>query len=61
MFAKLRVPGSSKYTALLVPDLAVGLDQNQNFVLVLKSDDTVERRTVSPVRVSGSSGRFQTV
>lgn len=44
-FARVRVPGSGKYQALVVPDLAVGTDQGQKFVYVINSD-TVEYRTV---------------
>ncbi len=45
-FARLRVPGSGKYQALLVPDLAVGTDQGQKFVYVVNDKNTVEYRTV---------------
>lgn len=31
-FARVRVPGSAKYQALLIPDQAVGTDQDQKFV-----------------------------
>jgi RND family efflux transporter MFP subunit len=46
MFARIRIPGSGRYNALLVPDAAIGTDQNLRFVMVVKSDDTVEQRTV---------------
>jgi RND family efflux transporter MFP subunit len=46
MFARMRVPGSGRYRALLVPDAAVGSDQNQKFLLVVRSDGTVEYRSV---------------
>ena len=35
-FARVRVPGSGRYTALLVPDAAVGTDQNIKYLLVVK-------------------------
>jgi multidrug efflux system membrane fusion protein len=41
-FARARVPGSSKYPALLIPDLAVGTDQSQKFVFVVDDKDTVQ-------------------
>lgn len=46
MFARIRIPGSGRYSATLVPDAAIGTDQNLRFVLVVKADDTVEQRTV---------------
>ena len=45
-FARVRVPGSGKYPALLVPDLAVGTDQGQKFVYVVDEKNTVEYRSV---------------
>ena len=45
-FARIRVPGSGKYPALLVPDLAVGTDQGQKFVYVVDAKNTVEYRSV---------------
>jgi hypothetical protein len=42
----VRIPGSGRYQALLVPDSAVGTDQNQKFLLVAGPDDTVEYRLV---------------
>lgn len=41
-FARARVPGSSKYPALLIPDLAVGTDQSQKFVFIVDDKDTVQ-------------------
>ncbi|HEY3913259.1 MAG TPA: efflux RND transporter periplasmic adaptor subunit [Verrucomicrobiae bacterium] len=41
-FARARVPGSSKYSALLIPDLAVGTDQSQKFVFIVDANDTVQ-------------------
>jgi membrane fusion protein, multidrug efflux system len=41
-FARVRVPGSAPYQALLIPDLAVGADQDQKFVLVVDGQDTVQ-------------------
>lgn len=47
LFARMRVPGSGRYRATLVPDAAVGTDQNQRFLLLVKEDDTVERRVIT--------------
>jgi RND family efflux transporter MFP subunit len=46
LFARLRVPGSGKYPALLVDEKAIGTDQAQKFVLTLTSTNTVEYRPV---------------
>src|SRR3974390_188920 len=35
MFARVRVPGSSPYEALLVPDAAIGTEQARRFVVVI--------------------------
>ncbi len=40
-FARVRVPGSAPYHALLIPDLAVGSDQDQKFVFVVDDKDMV--------------------
>lgn len=45
-FVRMRLPGSAKYTALLVPDLSIGTDQNTRYVLVVQPDDTVVSKTV---------------
>jgi RND family efflux transporter MFP subunit len=46
MFARLRVPGSERYTAMLIPDAAVNADQNERFLLIVSADNTVERRPI---------------
>ena len=56
-FARMRVPGSGRYDALLVPDAAVGTDQNVNYLLVVGPDDTVDRRTIHPGALFGRCGR----
>lgn len=38
MFARIRVPGSGRYIATLIPDTAVQTDQNQKFVYVIGAD-----------------------
>ena len=45
-FARLRIPGSGKYPALLIPDRALGSDQAQKFVYVVNSEQKVEFRPV---------------
>jgi membrane fusion protein, multidrug efflux system len=46
-FARLRIPGSGKYPALLLPDRAFGSDQSQKFVYVVNSEKKVEFRPVN--------------
>jgi len=46
MFGHMRLPGSKPYEALLVPDEAVGTDQNRQIVLVVDKDDVVRLRPV---------------
>jgi multidrug efflux system membrane fusion protein len=43
-FCQIRIPGSSPYTALLIPDAAIGTDQERKFVYVLTAQDTVDYR-----------------
>lgn len=42
-FARVRIPGSGKYEALLVHDNALGSDQGSPFVFVLSEDDSVRQ------------------
>ncbi|WP_390620904.1 efflux RND transporter periplasmic adaptor subunit [Thalassoglobus neptunius] len=45
MFARIRIPGSSAYEAILIPDSAVGTDQSSQFVYIV-TDGIIERRSV---------------
>ncbi len=48
-FARIRVPGSAKYQALLIPDQSVGVDQGQKFVYAVNTtngQNIVEYRKV---------------
>lgn len=51
LFARVRLLGSQRHPATLVQDQAVGTDQDRKFVLVLKSDNSVEYRPVTVGRV----------
>jgi multidrug efflux system membrane fusion protein len=51
LFARVRLLGSDRHLATLVQDRAIGTDQDRKFVLVLKSDNTVEYRPVVTGRV----------
>jgi RND family efflux transporter MFP subunit len=44
MFARVRVPSSPKYEALLVPDAAIGSEQVRKFVFVVDDDNTVKQK-----------------
>jgi RND family efflux transporter MFP subunit len=46
MFARVRVPGSPPYEALLVPDAAIGTEQTRKFVLVVGADNKVQQKYV---------------
>lgn len=45
-FARLRVRASAPYSALLLPDRAIGTDQAQRFVWVMKQNNQVEYRKI---------------
>jgi len=47
MFARVRVPGSLPYEALLVPDAAIGSEQVRKFVFVLGADNVVQPKYVT--------------
>ena len=47
MFARVQVPGSAPYQALLVPDAAIGTEQARKFVLIVGSDGTVSQKYVT--------------
>ena len=46
LFARVRLPGSKQYEALLLPDEAIGTDQTQRFAFVVNDQNTVEYRKV---------------
>ena len=46
LFARIRVPLSERYPAVLVEERAIGTDQAQKFVLRLTETNTVEYRAV---------------
>jgi RND family efflux transporter MFP subunit len=47
MFARIRVPASPPYQALLVPDAAVGTEQARKYVLTVNADNTVVPKYVT--------------
>lgn len=46
-FGRIRIPGSGKYQALLIPDRALGSDQSLKFVYVINAEKKVEFRPVT--------------
>jgi RND family efflux transporter MFP subunit len=51
LFAHIRLLGSGRYHALLLPDSAIGTDQSERFVLVLSPENVVEHRAVKVGRL----------
>jgi RND family efflux transporter MFP subunit len=47
MFARIRVPGSSAYPALLVPDVAIGSEQARKYVLVVDGENVARPKYVT--------------
>jgi RND family efflux transporter MFP subunit len=57
MFARVRVPGSPPYEALLVPDAAIGTEQARKFVLTVDADNTVVPKYVTLGQTIGDNLR----
>jgi RND family efflux transporter MFP subunit len=47
MFARVRVPGTPPYAAVLLPDAAIGTEQARKFVLTVNADNTVVSKFVT--------------
>ena len=47
MFARVQVPGSPPYEALLVPDVAIGTEQARKYVLVVDAENIARQRYVT--------------
>lgn len=50
-FARLRVTGSIKYTGMLIPDFAIGTDQEKKIVYVVGPDKTIQTKQVEPGQI----------
>ncbi len=48
LFATVRIPGSARYDAIMVPDAAIGSNQSQRFVMMVDDTNTVSPRAVTP-------------
>jgi RND family efflux transporter MFP subunit len=53
MFGRIRVPGSPPYTALLVPDAAIGTEQARKYVLVVDDGGIVRQKYVTLGQLDG--------
>jgi len=53
MFGRIRVPGSPPYTALLIPDAAIGAEQARKYVLVVDDAGVARQRYVTPAQLDG--------
>ena len=53
MFAEIQLLGEGPYQALLIPDAAIGVDQSQQFVFVLDTDNVAHRRVIETGRAEG--------
>jgi membrane fusion protein, multidrug efflux system len=51
LFARVRVPGSGKYNALLISDRAIAMDQGKQFVMVVTKDNHAEYRPIQTGRL----------
>jgi RND family efflux transporter MFP subunit len=54
MFARVRVPGSPAYPALLIPDAAIASEQARKYVLVIDGENTAQQRYVTPGQLVGN-------
>jgi len=52
MFAHIQIPGDQPYSALLLPDTAINVDQTLQYVYVINKDNVAERRTVTTGRTA---------
>ncbi len=53
MFARVRVPGSLPYEALLVPDVAIASEQVRKYVMVVGEDNTAKQKYVTLGQLAG--------
>ncbi|MEM9941238.1 MAG: efflux RND transporter periplasmic adaptor subunit [Planctomycetota bacterium] len=46
LFAEVRLPGSGRYEAILIPDSAIGSDQSEKFVYTVDGENKINRKTI---------------
>ncbi|MEJ0077646.1 MAG: efflux RND transporter periplasmic adaptor subunit [Alphaproteobacteria bacterium] len=54
MFARVRVPGSLPYEALMVPDVAIASEQVRKYVMVVNADNTAVQKYVTLGQLVGN-------
>ena len=54
MFARVRVPGSPAYPALLIPDAAIASEQARKYVLVVDDENIAQQRYVTLGQLVGN-------
>ena len=54
VFARMRITHSKPYKTLLIPDMAVGTEQNERYLLVVGAGDVVETRKVTLGAIFGN-------
>ncbi len=55
LFARVQVPFTEKYPAILIPTVAIGMDQQGRFVMVVGSDSIAKRRAVELGEIVGNA------
>ncbi len=58
LFARTRIPAGERHRALLIPDAAVNTDQNERYLLIVGTDDVVQRR---PVKLGALFGTLRSI
>jgi RND family efflux transporter MFP subunit len=58
MFGRIRVPGSPRYEALLVPDAAIGTEQVKKYVMVIDAENTAVQKYVTLGSLTGDNLRI---
>ncbi len=58
LFAIMRITGSGPYQTLLVPDVAVGAEQNERYLLVVGDDNVL---TTKKVKLGGLFGSLRSI
>ena len=57
-YTRMRFTQSAPYKALLVPDVAIGTEQSERYLLVVSKDDMIESRTV---KLGGLFGNLRAI
>jgi multidrug efflux system membrane fusion protein len=53
LFARIQVPFTDEYKAILIPTTAIGMDQQGRYVMVVGDDNKVTRRSITPGELKG--------